>query len=453
MRAVRRTPPPRPSPFPFRASPNGRYLIDTVGNPVLFRGDEAWDLPTQLSLTEVRQYLDDRQARGFNAILVELIESYFSQSPPANANGDIPFTGTIGGTTPDFTTPNPAYWSFVDSIFQEAARRGITILAAPLYQGSHNGLQGWYQQTLTNGTSGVQSYGTFLGSRYRSYTNVLWCIGGDLSPSSTPNAMSGTGVTLLQTLADSILAVDPTHLTTTHWDGNISSDYGTSEMWKFNAIYRDLIVSNDTLRAYAVSPSIPCFLIEAIGDGNTGAYSSNQDLRSQYWQVMTSGGCGAIYCSDYIWPFGGTRTVSNPLVSANNGPWTSHLADASVVDYKRCFDFFAGIAWHTLIPDSSSLLVSSGTRGTLGTQGYVCAAQSADQRLAVIHNQNLSNATPTITIAKGQMVLPFTVTSFDPTNGATALVGTFSTTGSLNITTPGNNAGGGTDWAYLLQSV
>jgi len=448
MRPVRRPSPPRPAPFPLRASANGRYLVDTSGTPTLLRCDEAWDAITQLSIAEVRQYLDDRKARGFNAVLVELIESYFSQSPPANANGDIPFTGTIGGTTPDFTTPNPAYWSFVDSFVTEARLRGISVMAAPLYQGSHNGLQGWYQQMLTNGTSGVQSFATFLANRYRSAPNIIWCVGGDLDPNSTPNAMSGTGVTLLQTFADTILSVDPTHLTTTHWDGHLSSDFGVSEMWKLNAIYRDLIVSADTLRAYAVSPTIPCFLIEAIGDGNTGAYSSNKDLRSQYWQVMTSGGCGADYCSDYIWPFGGTRTVSNPLITANNGPWTSHLGDASVVDYQRCLDFFAGIAWHTLVPDSSSLLVTSG-RGTLGTQGYVCAAQSADQKLAVIYN--LTGAT--ITIAKGQMSLPFTATWFDPSNGATSPVSgsPFSTSGSQSIPTPGNNAAGDTDWAMLLQ--
>ena len=37
------------------------------------------------------QYLDDRASRGFNTLLVNLIENRFASNPPRNAYGDAPF--------------------------------------------------------------------------------------------------------------------------------------------------------------------------------------------------------------------------------------------------------------------------------------------------------------------------------------------------------------------------
>jgi len=69
--------------FPLRLAPDGRRLEDTRGRPFLLQGDAAWSLMVALTTAEMESYLDDRRQRGFNTVLVNLIERGFGG--PANA--------------------------------------------------------------------------------------------------------------------------------------------------------------------------------------------------------------------------------------------------------------------------------------------------------------------------------------------------------------------------------
>lgn len=64
--------------FPVRVSANGRYLEDARGKPFLLRGDTAWSIIAQLTKEETEEYLENRRQKGFNAILVNLIEKYYA---------------------------------------------------------------------------------------------------------------------------------------------------------------------------------------------------------------------------------------------------------------------------------------------------------------------------------------------------------------------------------------
>jgi cytochrome c biogenesis protein CcdA len=65
-------------------SSNGKYLIYQNGTPFLINGDSPWSLIVQLNNTDVQYYLDNRQSKGFNTILVNLVEHSFSSNPPYN---------------------------------------------------------------------------------------------------------------------------------------------------------------------------------------------------------------------------------------------------------------------------------------------------------------------------------------------------------------------------------
>src|SRR5262249_4304143 len=68
--------PPAPvtAAFPIRIAGDKNHLVDANGAPFLVRGDSAWSLIVELSDADTTKYLDDRRARGFNAVLVNLIE-------------------------------------------------------------------------------------------------------------------------------------------------------------------------------------------------------------------------------------------------------------------------------------------------------------------------------------------------------------------------------------------
>ncbi len=70
--------------FPLRVSANRQHLEDSTGAPFLVVGDTAWSLVAQLNETDIERYLDDRAARGFNAIIVNLLEHKFASRAPAN---------------------------------------------------------------------------------------------------------------------------------------------------------------------------------------------------------------------------------------------------------------------------------------------------------------------------------------------------------------------------------
>ena len=115
--------------FPLRVEPGKRYLVDAQGRPFLIQGDSPWLLITNLTREEVVRYLDDRQGKGFNTLLVELIENH-SVNPPANIYGDFPFTA--GG---EFSPAAEAYFSHAEYVIAQARQRGMLVLLTPSYMG------------------------------------------------------------------------------------------------------------------------------------------------------------------------------------------------------------------------------------------------------------------------------------------------------------------------------
>ena len=76
--------------FPLRVSADQRHLEDQAGRPFMVVGDTAWSLVAQLSADDIERYLDDRARRGFNAVIVNLIEHKFASRAPANRHGVMP---------------------------------------------------------------------------------------------------------------------------------------------------------------------------------------------------------------------------------------------------------------------------------------------------------------------------------------------------------------------------
>ena len=58
---------------PLRVSGNQRYLIDRHDVPFLLQGDAAWSLIANVTKEDAATYLKNRHAKGFNAVLVNLI--------------------------------------------------------------------------------------------------------------------------------------------------------------------------------------------------------------------------------------------------------------------------------------------------------------------------------------------------------------------------------------------
>ena len=159
-----------PATFPLRVSDDHRYLVDRDGRPFLVVGDTAWSLIAQLGAEDCARYLGDRARRGFNAIIVNLLEHKFASRAPALRDGTPPFAAAV-----DFTHPNPACFAFAHRAVEQAQRRGISVWLCPAYLGWGGGDEGFFKEIQAAGPVALRGYGRFLGEHFRDLPNIVWC--------------------------------------------------------------------------------------------------------------------------------------------------------------------------------------------------------------------------------------------------------------------------------------
>ena len=275
--------------FPLVQHADQRCLVDQTGRPFLFHGDAAWSLIAQLSREDADRYLDDRLKRGFNTLLVNLLEHHFSRKPPANYYGDAPLD-----TPGDFAAPNETYFLHADWLLRRAAERGFLILLAPAYLGYDGGEEGWYKEVRKAGPEKMRMYGRYLGLRYRLMKNLVWVHGGDFNP---PDRVS------MLALMEGIREMDPGALHSFHGArGTTARDFlGTEHSWlALNTVYtNEKTVVAVSRREYHLSP-LPFVFIEGQYE-NAGA--DERVIRAQAYQAMLSGACGQVMGNKPVWMF------------------------------------------------------------------------------------------------------------------------------------------------------
>ncbi|NRC55951.1 DUF4038 domain-containing protein [Mesorhizobium sediminum] len=115
--------------FPLRINDGGSYLVDADDRPFLLHGDTAWSLIAELTREEVEVYLADRRSRGFNTLVVSLIEHKFASNAPANAYGNLPFAEGRP------FEPNDAFFDHARWVLSRAREEGFVVLLTPAYLG------------------------------------------------------------------------------------------------------------------------------------------------------------------------------------------------------------------------------------------------------------------------------------------------------------------------------
>ncbi len=403
------------SAFPLRTEAGKRYLIDAQGNPFLVHGDTAWSLIVQLTDAEVDQYLNDRQAKGFNTLLVNLIEHHYADSAPRNAAGDAPFL-----TANDFSTPNEAYFAHAASVIQKAADRNMLVLLTPAYMGYNGGNEGWYKVMTSNGATKLRSYGRYLANRFSAFNNIVWVHGGDYSP---PNR------SLLDAIANGIHDVNTSWLHTFHGSPESAArDFiGTSSWLDINTVYSYDTDLSGKVRAQYNASSMPLIMIESRYEAESNG--SAQYVRSHAYQSLLAGASGQIFGNNPIWHFDAPNA---PF--AYPGTWKTALNSAGSTSMQALNSLWSSFSWWALEP-TDSLVVN----------GH--AAVASDQSFAVVY------VTESVTVKLGSLAkggADVQASWFNPFSGDTTTIGTFPTSDSRSFTIPGSN-GDANDWVLVLK--
>jgi len=426
---------PAQSAYPLKASGNKRYLLDQNNQPVFLVGDSPHAMFVNLTTDQGATYMANRASYGINVLWVEVIcGSYIPncRADLSTQDGIVPFS-----TPGDISTPNPAFFSRVDSMVATAAQNGITILMDAWETGAEMPL------LRSNGNTKAFNYGAYLGNRYKNSPNIIWITGNDFQ-TYTDN----TDNTLISNIMQGIASADANHLQTTQLNYTVSGSHDDGLLLPLTtlaAAYTYSPTYAEIYKEYNAAPTLPVFMEEANyeGENNTGADpSSNKVLRQQeYWSMLSGALAGQMYGSSATAYF--------------RDGWQSGLDTPGVAQLRIMKSLFSARQWWNLVPDQNHTAVTSGygtfsSSGAIHTNNYVTTARSGDGSLVLAYTP----ASTTLTVDMTKLGGPVTARWFDPASGTyRAISGSpFSNAGTRDFATPGNNSDGDSDWVLVLEA-
>jgi hypothetical protein len=422
-------------------SADNTHLVNTITHkPVFITGEAAWCLATQISDADVETYLADRHLRGFNLIWIAAADNAYQSDPPKNFYGYSPFDGA------DFTNEDATYWAHLDHVIQRAQADGITVAIDPGFVGL-TGTGGYIDSYIGSSDAVVNAYGQWIGNRYKSYSNIIWAIGGDA------NYKIGGLYAKLNDLASGIEVADPNHLMTAELcpegvcgfghsstqDGWIPLNVGSTPiLLDLNWIYNQHpSVQPGCVTNYIRSGAWPQVVGETWYE-NEHSLTALQVREEGYWGALSGCTLGYIFGNNPIWCFNSTRSAP----SCNTGTtWKSELSSNGSVTQQWMGALMRSREFWKLVPDSSNAVLTGGIGS--GTSKSVCSCTS-DGYTCIVYDPIGNRQAPQIAMSH------FTGTVhawwFNPTNGTTTDLNTFTNSGTQAFT-PAD----GEDWVLVLD--
>jgi hypothetical protein len=414
--------------YPLKLSADGTYLVDQANRPFFMNGDTAWSLIVQLSQANADTYLSDRAQKGFNLVLVNLIDRKFATNAPANLAGQPPFT-----TPGNFNTPNEAYFAHADWVISKAAEKGIVVLLAPLYLGYQCGNEGWCSEVKTSSLATMRNYGRYVGNRYKNFPNIIWLIGGDTDP-----VANGVAAKVREFVAG-INEFNKNHILTAHnGPEQAAMDVWSSEAWlNLNNIYTYSDAYPAALAQFNRAGAKPFFLMETYYENEHS--STPLSLRRQaYWTVLSGGVVGHIFGNCPIWHFNAPSGSS----FCAGGTWPSQLGSVGSSTLAYVGRLFASRAFYKLVPDQGHTVLTAGFQSGAN---YAAAARASDGSSIIAYIPTGRTVTINLSQVAGTSARAWW---FNPRTAVATLIDTYPTTGTTTFTSPDAN-----DWVLVIDNA
>lgn len=362
-------------------SENHRYLVDEKGKAYFWLGDTGWGLFQKLTRKEVDFYLKTRAKQGFTTIHAATVhKNPFITPELENIYGDKAFEDEvkmIPAITPGNDPSDPIaydYWDHVDFIIDRAEKYGLQIVFLPLF----NMKEGDGYNLINE--SNALNFGEFLGERYGSKSNIIWCIGGDVL------ADNDAKKSIWNELAKGVnlgVAGDEDYsntLMTFHTrGGHTSSEYFKNAPWiDFHMLQTwDLYTSiyETVSRDYNKNPIAPILHGEgAYEDGPeypTKPITAHKIRKQAYWAAFAGG--MHTYGNTNVWNFG-----SNPKYVTED--WKVAVSSEGARNMKVFSKLMQDIEWWKFEPNQSLILEGQNEKDSLNV-----AMLSSDSKEIVIY--------------------------------------------------------------------
>lgn len=432
----------------LKVSENGRYLQHENGTPFFWLGDTSWLLFQRLNREQVKTYLENRKAKGFNVIQCIFYQFYTDK----NAYGDYGFADsdlTQPIHTPGNDPNDPAqydYWDHADYVVDLAAEYGMYVAIVPT----------WSHLILRDKNMTVQKaeiFAAHLADHFKDRPNIIWINGGSAKPHVNTDIWNAIGKNLRK--------YDPNHLITFHTFGRMQS----SEAFH-NAEWLDLNMftsghrnyeQDDTEKGYgednwryvlddlSKKPQKPTIdgepsyesLPQGLHDHSMPYWTDSDVRRYAYWSVF-AGACGHVY---------GQNSVRQVYIEGVNKPESgAKISFFEALDDEGSFDmqylknlmlsrpYFDRVNAQFLLVDEGErydrVLV---TRGADYLMAYDYTGRAFTLKLGAIEGETLR------------------VWWYDPTTGEAIDKGTIKNKGEKKFKAPKSKEH--TDWVLVLDNA
>lgn len=419
--------------FPLKASENRKYIVDANNKPVFLKGCATWRIGYNVSIKEVRHFLEDRKAKDYNTLLVQI-------SPDYNGGGNVPNVyGERIFHNANVSKPNEKFFSHVDSVLQVCSDMNFAVILFPLYLGCCR--DGWLEilQQQPNNVQKVYNYAKWVTNRYKKFPNLIWASGGDHH--ETPESIA---------FAKGVSEVDNTHLHLYHTGpGSTSTERLLDAEWlTLSATYTYFPAMDHNFSGYPHvytqlyeesirNRRIPFIMFESAYEYERG--ETTQILRRQaYWSLL-GGASGHIFGNRDLW------RMNENWANAMNTP-----GNESMIIFHS---FLKNIPWNQLQPDWMHSVFPSG-RGTFnptkypGGEDYATAAFTAEGTLGIIYLPTYRTVSVNLERFKG----PVQVEWFDPSTGTYSASRRFKNSGVAYLDPPSKlNGKGFEDWVLVVM--
>jgi len=415
------------------------HLVDTITNkPVFMNGEAAWSAIVQLNDADAAKYLSDRSKRGFNIVLVNLLEHVWANNCSscshgcADIKGDCPFTGEA------FSTPNEAYFAQADYFLRLASQHGITVLLDLFDLQPHPG-DGWDAEIQAASDATMTNWGAYVGNRYRGFNNVIYTMGTD----EDPRRMKPPLTPKLNEMATALHAADPNHLITSKngggessldvWSGHpwlgISEMYGAKDVAKLN-------------KEYTRPDFIPFFMDE---DTYENEHSSTPLLvrTRQYWSSLSGAYLGSFFGNSPIWCFNETTHPAG-IPCRNDLTWQSQLGSKGSVGQMWYGKLMRSREHWKMVPDIQHAVVKAGY-GSGATLTVTARTRDGQTIISYIPNGNAT----TLTVEMSKITSRTNLANcwwFNPRDGSTNLIGALANSGTRDFAPPDAK-----DWVLVID--
>ncbi|MCC7009986.1 MAG: glycoside hydrolase family 140 protein [Acidobacteria bacterium] len=436
----------------LKVSENGRFLVTDAGSPFFWLGDTAWELFHRLNREEAVRYLQNRADRRFTVVQAVALAELDGLNTP-NAYGHRPLLNDDPSTPDVKDGPDDDYWDHVDFVVREAAHRGIYVGLLPTWGDKWNIRRGAGPEVFTPGNA--ETYGRWLGARYRDVPNIIWILGGDRPVENDVHRE------ITRAMARGLRAGDAGgHLITWHPSGGQgSAQWFHDEAWldvnmrqnghtpEFTGRY------DQTAADYARTPIKPVVDGEPIYEdhpvsfnaANLGHSIASDVRRPLYWDLF-SGAFGHTYGHHSVWQMWapGRQGINNPLM-----PWYDAIDQPGAAQMQHARALLESRPFLSRVPDQDVIVAGPVPTAMPGAGRYhVAATRDANGGYAMVYAPVGRPFTVRMSKVTGATI---TAWWFDPRTGRAMRIGNVPNAGERTFTPP--DPGEMIDWVLVLDDA